>query len=659
LFNNVPINFSAMSYIKFDKAQLVNLEYSLSRELLRSNRAGSYGCTTIIGCNTRRYHGLLIAPQPAIDNDDHVLLSAMDETVIQHGTEFNLAIHKFNGDVFVPKGHKYITDFEADPIPVITYKVGGVVLKKERLFLSLNDRILIKYTLVDAHSPTRLRLRPFLAFRNHHQLSKANNWVDKKYHHIENGVKVRMYQGYSYVHMQFSKQVEYTHVPDWYYNFEYIHEKERGYEYLEDLFTPGFFETSIRKGESIIFSAGLNDIRAVSLKRLYNSEIKKRIPCDSFEKCLINAAQQFIVKRGKRTEIIAGFPWFGRWGRDTFIAAPGLTLALDDTATFKAILNTIVHEQQGIFFPNYGVGDEANFTSIDAPLWFFWALQQYTIQTNRKQYVWNTYGHRMKTILSGYRHGNMFNLGMHENGLIHAGETGKALTWMDAVVEGKPVTPRAGMPVEVNALWYNALMFSLELARLSGEKSFIDEWQAVASMIPSSFIETFWDDSRGYLADYVDGSYRNFDVRPNMVFATSLPYTPLNEEKRKKILDVVQKELLTPRGLRTLSPKHPDFQGVYYGDQAIRDRIYHNGVVFPWLLGAFIEGYLKIYGKAGLGFVKTLYFGFEEVMHEHGIGTVSELYDGDPPHKAGGAISQAWSVAELLRIGKMIKKYEN
>jgi len=601
---------------------------------------------------------LLIAPQPAIDNDDHVLLSALDETVIQHGTEFNLAIHKFSGDVFVPKGHKYITDFEADPIPVITYKVGGVVLQKERLFLSLDDRILIKYTLVDAHSPTRLRLRPFLAFRSHHRLSKANNWVDKKYHHIENGIKVRMYQGYSYVHMQFSRQVEYTHVPDWYYNFEYMQEKERGYDYLEDLYTPGFFETSIRKGESIIFSAGLNDIRAASLKKLYNIEIKKRIPRDSFENCLINAAQQFIVKRGKHTEIIAGFPWFGRWGRDTFVASPGLTLALDDTATFKAILNTIVHEQQGIFFPNYGVGDEANFNSIDAPLWFFWTLQQYAIQTNRKQYVWNTYGHRMRAILSGYRYGNMFNLGMRENGLIYAGETGKALTWMDAIVEGKPVTPRAGMPVEVNALWYNAIMFSLELARLSGDKDFIDEWQAVASMIPSSFIETFWDESRGYLADYVDGSYRNFDVRPNMVFATSLPYTPLNEEKRKKILDVVQKELLTPRGLRTLSPKHPDFQGVYCGDQAMRDRIYHNGAVFPWLLGAFIEGYLKIYGKTGLGFVKTLYSGFEEVMHEHGIGTVSELYDGDPPHKAGGAISQAWSVAELLRIGKMIKKYE-
>jgi predicted glycogen debranching enzyme len=304
------------------------------------------------------------------------------------------------------------------------------------------------------------------------------------------------------------------------------------------------------------------------------------------------------------------------------------------------------------------MGDEMNYNSIDAPLWFFWALQQYAIHINRKQIVWKSYGHKMKMILSAYRNGSMFNLKMQDTGLIYAGETGKALTWMDAIVEEKPVTPRAGMPVEVNALWYNAIMFSLELARLSADKKFIDEWQNVASIIPSSFIDTFWDEKRGYLADYVDGSYKNFDVRPNMVFATSLPYTPLNEEKRKRILDVVKKELLTPRGLRTLSPSHPDYQGVYHGDHVMRDRIYHNGPVFPWLLGHFIEGYLKIYGKSGLEFVKTLYYGFEEVMEEHGIGTISELYDGDPPHKAGGAISQAWNVAELLRIGKMIKKYE-
>jgi predicted glycogen debranching enzyme len=647
-----------MSFIKFDKTQLVNLEYSLSRELLRSNRAGSYACTTIIGCNTRKYHGLLNVPQPAIDGDNHVLLSSFDETIIQHGTEFNLGIHKFKGDVFMPKGHKYVTDFETDPIPVITYRVGGVVLKKERLFSSREDLIMFRYTLVDAHSPTMLKFRPFLAFRNQHFLSKANHFVDKKYQIIENGIKVRMYQGYSYLHMQFSKPVEYTHVPDWYYNFEYIREKERGYEFLEDLYTPGYFEIPIKKGESIIFSASLNPISVSTLKKAFNDEIKKRIPRDSFENCLTNAAQQFIVRRGKRTDIIAGFPWFGRWGRDTFIALPGLTLVLDDVQTFKSVINTILHDLQGPFFPNFGTGDNLAYNSIDAPLWFFWSLQQYAIHTNRKQQVWKEYGNKMKTILEGFRNGNMFNLQMQDNGLIYASETGTALTWMDVIVEGIPVTQRPGMPVEINALWYNAIMFSLEMSRIAGDKQFINEWHDISAKIPFSFIDTFWDEKRGYLADYVDGSYKNFDVRPNMVFATSLPYTPLNEEKRKKILDVVRSELLTPRGLRTLSPSHPDYQGVYYGDQATRDRIYHNGSVFPWLLGHFVEGYLKIHGKSGVGFVKTLYNGFEEVMQDYGIGTISELYDGDPPHKPGGAISQAWSVAELLRIGKMLKKYE-
>ncbi|MCX6233832.1 MAG: glycogen debranching enzyme N-terminal domain-containing protein [Bacteroidetes bacterium] len=647
-----------MSYIKFDKTQLVNLEYSLNRELLRSNRAGSYACTTIIGCNTRKYHGLLIAPQPAIDGDNHVLLTAFDETIIQHGTEFNLGIHKFKGEVYMPKGHKYVTDFEADPIPVLTYRVGGVVLQKERLFLSNDARILFRYTLVDAHSPTLLRLRPFMSFRNHHHLSKANHFVEKKYQLIENGIKVRMYQGYSHLHMQFSKPPEYTHVPDWYYNFEYIREKERGYDCLEDLYTPGYFEISIKKGESIIFSAGLSPITVTTLKRAFSDEVKKRIPRDSFENCLGNAAQQFIVRRGKRTDIIAGFPWFGRWGRDTFISLPGLTLVLENPQTFIAVINTILQDLHGSLFPNFGTGQELSYNSVDAPLWFFWALQQYVMHTNRKQQVWKEYGHKMKTILEGYRNGDLFNLKMLDNGLIYAGETGKALTWMDAIVDGKPVTPRAGMPVEVNSLWYNAIMFSLELSRIMDDTSFIEGWQDISSMIPLSFIDTFWDDKKGYLADYVDGDYKNFDVRPNMVFATSLPYTPLDEEKRKSILDVIRNELLTSRGLRTLSPSHPDYQGVYYGDQSTRDRIYHNGCVFPWLLGHFVEGYLRIHGKSGLRFVKLLYSGFEEVIQDYGIGTIAELYDGDPPHKAGGAISQAWSVAELLRIGKMLKKYE-
>ncbi len=300
-----------MSYIKFDKSQLINLEYSLSRELVRSSRSGAFGTTTIINCNTRKYHGLLIAPQPDIDGENHVLLSTLDETVIQHDAEFNLGIHKYPGGRYSPKGHKYVRDFEADPIPKLTYRIGGVVLTKERLFLTNDDRILISYTLVDAHSPTKLRFSPFLAFRNIHKLTKENVYYDNKYIKVRNGIRVKMYPGYSPLFMQFSKNVEYTHVPDWYYNIEYFREQERGYDYKEDLYVPGFFELDIKKGESVVFSAGLSEIHPPSLKRIFLNEVEKRIPRSNSENCLINAAQQFIVRKGKYAGIIAGFPFRG------------------------------------------------------------------------------------------------------------------------------------------------------------------------------------------------------------------------------------------------------------------------------------------------------------------------------------------------------------
>lgn len=647
-----------MSYINLDKSKLINLEYSLSKELLRSNRAGSYSCTTIINCNTRKYHGLLIARQPAIDDENHVLLSTLDETVIQRDAEFNLGIHKYQNDIYIPKGHKYIRDFSTEPIPKLTYRVGGVVLTKEMIFTNLDDRIILKYTLVDAHSPTALRLRPFLAYRNVHQLSKSNVFVDTKYANISNGIKMRMYQGYSHLHMQLSKEVEYTHVPDWYYNIEYFQEKDRGYDYLEDLFVPGFFDVKIEKGESIFFSAGLSEINPKYLKRRFNEELKRRQPRDSFEHCLINSAHQFVIKRGHKTEVIAGYPWFGRWGRDTFIALPGLTLTLDDPKTCKAVIDTMISEQNGALFPNIGENDKAEYNSVDAPLWFFWTMQQYSEYINDKPLVWKDYSRNFKAILEGYRDGSIDNISMQENGLIYAGEKSRALTWMDAIVDGIPVTPRIGFAVEINALWYNAVMFALDLAKEVQDDMFVKEWEQLPELIKSSFNNIFWDDNRSYLADYVDNDYKDWSVRPNMVFATSLPFIMLDDEKVKMVLDKIQAELLTPRGLRTLAPKNPLYQGIYSGDQRMRDNAYHQGTVWPWLLGHYVDAYLRIHGKSAINLVKNLYQGFEDTVKEHGIGSISEVYDGDPPHNPGGSISQAWSVGEILRIGKMIGALE-
>ena len=646
-----------MSYLRVDKSRLINLEYSLGKEILRTNRAGSYASMTIIGCNTRKYHGLLVCPVDQLDGERHVLLSSLDETVIQHGKEFNIGIHKYEGDNYEPKGHKYVRDFEAETIPVTIIRVGGVVLRKERLLVENDEQILIKYTLLEAHSPTILRFKPFLAFRNIHALSKSNLTANTKSEFVPNGIKSKLYNGYPFLHMQFSKSVDFIPVPDWYYNIEYLEEQKRGYDYKEDLFVPGYFELPIKKGESVIFSGSTKEVNPNSITRRFTAELKKRVPRDDFKNCLINSAQQFIVRKKGETQIIAGFPWFDCWGRDTFISLPGLTLSIDDPKTFLQVTDTEVKKLKGGLFPNMGSGEDAAYNSVDAPLWFFWAIQQYVDYAGSEMSVWKNYSGHMKAILAAYRNGASFNIRMQENGLIWAGEEGKALTWMDAVVDGYPVTQRKGFAVEINALWYNAVKFTLELAEKAGDNKFVKEWENMPEKIKESFRIVFCDPDKAYLADYVDGDYKDWSVRPNQIFAVSLKYSPLDNDKKKQVLDTVRKELLTPRGLRTLSPKNPDYKAVYEGNQEQRDKAYHQGTVWPWLLGHFCEGYLRLHKKSGIGFVRQLVEGFEEVMSEHGIGSISEIYDGNPPHLPGGAISQAWSVAEILRILTMLGKY--
>lgn len=645
-----------MGYIEFDKTELINLKYSLSKEFIRSNRAGTYASGTIINCNTRKYHGLLICPLDKIDGQNHVLLSALDETIIQRDKEFHLAVRKYPG-IFHP-GHKYLRDFNTNPIPTLTYRVGGVIFRKEMLLVAEEDQVLIRYTLVDAHSPTTIRLHPFLAFRNMHHLNKANLSVNTKYFDAKNGIKTKMYGEYPYLYMQTSKKTEYVHAPDWFYNVEYSEEEKRGYEFKEDLFVPGYFEFPLKKGESIIFSGSLTEAAPTGLTKKFTSEIKKRIPRDNFENCLINSAQQFIVRRNNETNVIAGFPWYQTAGRDTFISLPGLTLAIGDNKTAKAILDSSSKLIKDGLFKNMGNRPEDKDNSADAPLWYIWALQQYVYYTKDYKNVWKDYGKHLKSILEHYKKGTRYNIKMHENNLIFAGEKGLALTWMDAIVNGNPVTPRTGFTVEINALWYNSIVFALEIADKVKDDKFINQWKKYPELIKKSFIETFWSDERKYLADYVDEHEKNWDVRPNQIFAASLPYSMLNKDQCKLVTDVVKNELLTPRGLRSLSPKNKQYIGIYQGNQDGRDKAYHQGTVFPWLIAHFSEAYLKIHKKSGINLIKELYLGFEDEIANAGIGTISEIYDGNPPHEVNGAISQAWSVAELLRLKYIIDKFE-
>lgn len=647
-----------MSYIKFDKKQLVNIESSLKKEILRSNRAGSYLSTTIIGCNTRKYHGLLVSLQPQINNHHHVLLSSLDETIIQHETEFNLGIHKYSGDVYEPGGHKYLREFESDPIPTLTYNVGGVIFTKERVFAANEDRILIRYTLVDAHSPTVLRFNPFLAYRSVHALSKANTNVYSHYSKIGNGISVKLYEPYSSLFMQFSKEVNYIHNPNWNYGIEYSKEMTRGYDFKEDLFVPGYFEVIIKKGESIVFSGGLEETDPKGLKALFNKEVKTRIPRDSYENCLINAAQQFFIQKDNKNDIIAGYHWFDISARDTFIALPGLALTQNKNALFLSTIDTMVERMKGAFFPNSRVNDEFIYNSVDAPLWFFWTLQQYIKFTGDHSTIWKKYKGFMSTILEDFRKGTSFNVHMLENGLLWAGTDDDVLTWMNVQFDGKPFINRSGLAVEINALWYNAINFYVELAAKYKAKELVAQWNPVIENIKEAFLPTFWSDKYGYLADVVRDNFRDYSMRPNQIFATSLPYRPIPDEICHKVLMMIERELLTSRGLRTLSPNNSNYKGIYKGNIIARDTAYHQGSAFPWLLGAFADAYLHLHGKGGVGFIRKIYLGFEDEMRKAGIGTISELYYGDPPHKGKGAISQAWSVAEMLRINHLIKQLE-
>ncbi len=648
-----------MDYLKFDKTQLVNLEYSLEREILRSNRGGSFCCTTIIGCNTRKYHGLLVSPVEEHENERFVFLSTLDETIIQHNSEFNLGIHKY-GDFYEPKGHKYVVDFSADIITGTLYRVGGVYLCKESILVDQEEQILLRYSLLDAHSPTKLRLRPFLAFRNMHTLTHANHYANTQVKYIKNGVASQMYPDLPTLYMQCSKNVEFVPVPDWYYNIEYEQEQERGYDYKEDLFVPGYFEFEIEKGESVVFSASLQEVNPTTLKRKFISQMERRLPRSSFMHCLTNAAQQFVVRdeKNKTTEVLAGFPWFGVWGRDTFISLPGITLGIDDPKTCKEVLATMLNRMEGGLFPNMGSLQNPAFNSVDAPLWFFSAVQQYAAYTGQNAMIWKQYGSAMKTILENFRNGTLpYNIRMHDNGLIYAGQEGKALTWMDAVVNGVAVTPRIGYPVEIQALWYNAILFTLELAKEAGDNKFVKEWADIPALTKESFVKIFWDEEKGYLADVVDGEEKDWSIRPNQVFATSLPYSLIDDEIKKSVLDVVQSQLVTPRGLRTLSPDDPKYEGTYEGDQETRDRAYHQGTVWPWLLEGFSAGWLRVHKRSGVAYIDSLLHGFEEEMTHYGIGTIAEIYNGNPPHQPKGSISQAWSVAALLQMSKMIDKY--
>ena len=649
-FTNVCIktlNFNSMDYLNFDKTVLTNLEKSLTKELLRTNRSGAYSSSTLVGCNTRKYHGNLVIPIESMGEDNHILLSSLDETIIQHGAEFNLGVHEYDGGHFSPNGHKYIREFSCEIIPKTIYRVGGVIISKEQIMVEGDARVITKYTLLQAHSATTIRFKPFLAFRSVHDLCKANEKANTDAMPAKKGAAFKLYPEYPNLYIQFSKEPAYTHNPNWYNNVMYKKEQERGCDYTEDLLVPGTFEMPIKKGESIYVTAGIKEIAITGIKNLWEQELENRHARADMFQCLRNASVQFTKNVGSGTYMLAGYPWFHVRARDEFIAMPGCTIGVGNIGAFEALASTAITEIID-FIENGKTGIITELDSPDAMLWFIWAVQQYFLkaQVNDLQPDILKIVPRIVEYIIGGKHPNVQ---LHENGLLYVDGTSVPMTWMNAVEDNKPITPRTGYVVEINALWYNALRLAASFAESK-------EWEALAEKTAKAFEETFWNGL--YLYDYVVDRYRNVEVRPNMILAVSMPYSPLTRAQQKSVVDVCTRELLTTKGLRSLSPKSGSYRPNYVGGMLERNRNYHNGPVWPWFTGAYAESYLKLHKMGGASFVERLLIGMEAEMKKLCIGTLSELHDGNPPFKGHGAMSYAPSIGEILRTLSLLKEIE-
>ena len=439
-----------MAFLKFNKSELVNLEYSLKRELIIANETGAYCNTSIVTCNTRRYHGLLAVPVKELGGGKYMLLSALDESLILRGKQFNLGIHCY-GDTYDPKGHKYIVDFDANPVPVVTYKVGGILFTKTIMMVPDSDQVLIKYELLEAPSKLTLNLKPFLAFRSIHSLTSQNPEAYTAYDEVAGGAAFRLYNGFPYLNMQLSNPASFKYQPYWYSGVTYSDEYRRGFDCREDLFVPGMFSLEMKPGDSVVFSASVNEVNPKGLKRKFTDTLKKMETIDSYVDLLVHNAEMFKVHQGEKVRINAGFSWLETGLlRETVMSLPGLTLYADGNCEeFETILDTLIEEEQERLFHRT--------TQCEAPLRLTDTIQQYIRFSGKEKQIWKKYGETLKGIIESYAPGRRKEIAMHPNGLLWAQMDGVALSWMNAYVYGRPVTERAGYQVETNAFWYNAL----------------------------------------------------------------------------------------------------------------------------------------------------------------------------------------------------------
>ena len=643
-----------MAFLKFNKSELVNLSYSLKREIICANKTGAYCNTSIVTCNTRRYHGLLAVPVDAFGGKKHLLLSSLDESLILNGKQFNLGIHCY-GSVYEPRGHKYIIDFEADPVPKITYRVGEIVFTKSILLVPDSDQVMIRFELVNAPAKVKLLLTPFLAFRDIHALTDENPNARTEGWEIPNGVAFNLYEGFPDLNMQFNtKDVSFETAPCWYKGITYSDEYRRGFACKEDLYVPGHFETEMKPGDAIVFSASVALANPSGLKRKFDSFVAKAAKITTTHEQLVHCADLLKQDRGGHKMITAGFSWlYTGLLRETLEALPGLTLyANGDKAEFEEILDNLIADNQERLFHRT--------TQVEAPLRLADTLGRYIGFGADPKAVWKKYGPTVKGIIESYLPGRRVEVAMQPNGLLWAQLDHWALSWMNTYVDGNPVTERAGYQVETNAMWFQSVLFAVTMERKysPSDSAFLKEWSHILDLIRENFQNTFWNARAGYLADYVDNAGQHLEVRPNMLYALVGEDIPVEPEVAQRVLQVIDNELVTRRGIRTLSPRHSEYKGVYEGSQTDRDLAYYNGCCLTSLLGPYCEVCFKMKGAAFLNKAQWLVNGFYEDLNKHGVGAFSELYDGDPPHEPHGAISSALSTAALLEVEYLKNKYK-
>ena len=643
-----------MAFLKFNKSELVNLSYSLKREIICANKTGAYCNTSIVTCNTRRYHGLLAVPIDAFGGKKHLLLSSLDESLILNGKQFNLGIHCY-GSVYEPRGHKYIIDFEADPVPKITYRVGEIVFTKSILLVPDSDQVMIRFELVNAPAKVKLLLTPFLAFRDIHALTDENPNARTEGWEISNGMAFNLYDGFPDLNMQFNtKDVSFETAPCWYKGITYSDEYRRGFACKEDLYVPGHFETEMKPGDAIVFSASVALANPSGLKRKFDSFVAKAAKITTTHEQLVHCADLLKQDRGGHKMITAGFSWlYIGLLRETLEALPGLTLyANGDKAEFEEILDNLIADNQERLFHRT--------TQVEAPLRLADTLERYIEFGADPKAVWKKYGPTIKGILESYLPGRRVEVAMQPNGLLWAQLDHWALSWMNTYVDGNPVTERAGYQVETNAMWFQSVLFAVTMERKysQSDSDFLKEWSHILDLIRENFQNTFWNARAGYLADYVDNAGQHLEVRPNMLYALVGEDIPVEPEVAQRVLQVIDNELVTRRGIRTLSPRHSEYKGVYEGSQTDRDLAYYNGCCLTSLLGPYCEVCFKMKGAAFLNKAQWLVNGFYEDLNKHGVGAFSELYDGDPPHEPHGAISSALSTAALLEVEYLKNKYK-